>query len=149
MKLNQIPIQLLILQMNLAIMKFTLQILKAHQRLKLQILPVVTVTHLGRLMENVSLFMQSMMKERPGSIHTMNSDGTNRKRLTKAENKWDYGPAWSPDGKQIAFAREYKDTDKISQTEIWIMNSDGSEQTQIKKLSGGAPDFTPDGKNSF
>jgi len=83
------------------------------------------------------------------SIHTMNSDGTNRKRLTHAKNKWDYGPAWSPDGKKIAFAREYKDTDKISQTEIWIMNSDGSEQTQIKTLSGGTPDFTPDGKIVF
>ena len=80
------------------------------------------------------------------SIHTINSDGTNRQRLTHTKNKWDYGPAWSPDGEKIAFAREYKDADKVSQTEIWMMNSDGSEQTQIKSLSGGAPDFTPDGR---
>jgi CubicO group peptidase (beta-lactamase class C family) len=80
------------------------------------------------------------------SIQTMNSDGTNRKRVTHAKNKWDYGPAWSPDEKKIAFAREYKGKDKMSQTEIWMMNSDGSGQTQIKPLSGGAPDFTLDGR---
>ena len=83
------------------------------------------------------------------SIHTINSDGTNRQRLTHAKNKWDYGPAWSPNGKKIAFAREYRDADKVSQTEIWMMNSDGSDQTQIKSLSGGAPDFTPDGRIVF
>ena len=37
------------------------------------------------------------------SIHTMNIDGTNRKRLTHAENKWDNSPTWSPDGGKIAF----------------------------------------------
>lgn len=83
------------------------------------------------------------------SIHTMNIDGANRKRLTHAKNKWDYGPTWSPDGQKIAFARQYKDVDKISQTEIWMMNADGSGQTQIKALSGGSPDFTLDGRIVF
>ncbi|MEW5248032.1 TolB family protein [Microbulbifer sp. 2201CG32-9] len=83
------------------------------------------------------------------SIHTINIDGTNRKRLTHAKNKKDYAPTWSPDGKRIAFAREYRDTEKTLQTEIWIMNSDGSGQTQIKPLSGGAPDFTTDGRIVF
>ena len=80
------------------------------------------------------------------SIHTMHVDGTNRKRLTHAKNKWDYAPKWSADGKKIIFARQYRDTEKNVQTEIWMMNSDGSEQAQIKNLSGGAPDFTPDGR---
>lgn len=79
------------------------------------------------------------------SIHTMNVDGTNWKRLTHAKNKWDYGPDWSPDGKKIVFAREYKDSTGIAHPEIWIMNADGSEQTQIKPLRGGSPFFTPDG----
>ncbi|UCG27058.1 MAG: PD40 domain-containing protein [Bacteroidales bacterium] len=78
------------------------------------------------------------------SIHTMNIDGTNRKRLTFAENKWDNSPTWSPDGTKIVFAREYNDT-----LEIWIMNSDGSELRQIKTLKGGGPCFTPDGKILF
>ncbi len=78
------------------------------------------------------------------SIHTMNYDGTNSKRLTHAKNKWDSAPAWTPDGEKIAFAREYKDPQGIWQAEIWIMNPDGSERTQIKSLRGSNPYFTPD-----
>ncbi len=83
------------------------------------------------------------------SIHTMNIDGTNRKRLTYAKNKWDNAPDWSPDGKKIVFAREYKDSKGVWHPEIWIMNSDGSEQTQIKSLKGSNPYFTPDGSIVF
>lgn len=83
------------------------------------------------------------------SIHTMNSDGSNRKRLTHAENKWDNSPTWSPDGTKILFSREYKDTDKNWQAEIWSMNSDGSELTQLKSLKGGGPFFTQDGRIVF
>ncbi|GAA4278694.1 DUF5050 domain-containing protein [Aquimarina mytili] len=83
------------------------------------------------------------------SIHTMNSDGTNRKRLTRAKDKWDNAPDWSPDGKKIVFAREYKDSEGVWHPEIWIMNSDGSEQTQIKSLKGSNPYFTPDGRIVF
>ena len=80
------------------------------------------------------------------SIHTMNSDGTNRKRLTHAKNKWDSAPNWSPDGKKIVFARAYKDSEGMWRPEIWIMNADGSQQHQIKSLKGNNPYFTSDGK---
>ncbi|MTI29356.1 TolB family protein, partial [Xanthovirga aplysinae] len=69
--------------------------------------------------------------------------------LTHAKNKWDSAPAWTPDGKTIAFARQYKDSEGIWQYEIWIMNSDGSEPTQIKSLKGCGPYFTPDGRIVF
>ena len=83
------------------------------------------------------------------SIHTMNCDGTNRKRLTHVKNKWDNSPAWSPDGTKIAFSREYEDSEKNWQQEVWIMNADGSQQTQIKPIKGGGPYFTPDGRIVF
>ncbi len=83
------------------------------------------------------------------SIHTVNTDGTNWKRLTHADGKWDSSPTWSPDGKKIVFARYYKDSTGLVNDEIWSMNSDGSEQTQIKPLSGGGPCFTPDGRIVF
>lgn len=88
-------------------------------------------------------------KKKTWSIHTMNSDGTNRKRLTHVKNKWDNAPDWSPDGKKIVFAREYQDSKGVWHPEIWIMNSDGSEQTQIKSLKGSNPYFTPDGRIIF
>ncbi|MEO1049368.1 MAG: DUF5050 domain-containing protein [Bacteroidota bacterium] len=80
------------------------------------------------------------------SIHTINSDGTNRKRLTHANSNWDNSPTWSSDGSKIAFARAYKDTAEAWQYEIWIMNSDGTDKQQIKGLEGGGPYFTPDGQ---
>ncbi|WP_459209220.1 TolB family protein [Aquimarina rhabdastrellae] len=83
------------------------------------------------------------------SIHIMNSDGSNKKRLTNAKNKWDSMPSWSPDGKQIVFGREYKDSENVWQYEIWIMDADGSNQRQIKSLCGGGPSFTNDGRLLF
>ncbi len=83
------------------------------------------------------------------SIHTMNSDGTDWKRLTHVKDKWDNSPAWSPDGSKIAFSREYEDSEENWKQEVWIMNSDGSEQTQIKPIKGGGPYFTPDGRIVF
>ena len=83
------------------------------------------------------------------SMHTMNKDGTNRKRLTHEKNKWDSSPTWSPDGKKIAFAREYADSEGNWQEEVWIMNADGSEQTQLKTISGRAPCFMKDGRILF
>ncbi|WP_109853274.1 DUF5050 domain-containing protein [Aquimarina sp. AU58] len=83
------------------------------------------------------------------SIHTMNSDGTNMKRLTHAKNKWDNSPTWSPDGKKIVFARDYQDSEEVWRAELWIMNSNGSDQAQIKPLNGGGPYFTQEGKLVF
>jgi TolB protein len=83
------------------------------------------------------------------SIHTMNRDGTDMKRLTQEKNKWDSSPTWSPDGEKIAFARGYQGAGEDWKAELWIMNSDGSEETQIKALSGGGPYFTQDGKLLF
>ena len=83
------------------------------------------------------------------SIHTMDKDGNNRKRLTHVKNKWDSSPAWSPDGSKIAFGRAYTDSNGDWQEEIWIMNSDGSEQNQIAGIDGGGPYFTKDGRVVF
>ena len=83
------------------------------------------------------------------SMHTMNSDGTDRKRLTHAKNKWDSSPSWSPDGKKIAFAREYSDAEGNWHEEVWIMNADGSDQTQLKSIKGRAPCFMQDGRILF
>jgi len=83
------------------------------------------------------------------SIHTADIDGSNIRRLTNVKQVWDSAPAWSPDGKTIAFAREYKGSNGGWQEEIWLMNADGTEQRQIKALKGRAPEFMPDGRLLF
>lgn len=74
-------------------------------------------------------------------IHVMNADGTGRARLTETPlsvaldaqmkgqtaHQWNNAaPAWSPDGRQIAFV-----TDRTGRWEIWVMNVDGSAQRPL------------------
>ena len=88
-------------------------------------------------------------KRKTWSIHTVDIDGNNLRRVTNLKHVWDSGPAWSPDGKTIAFARTYKDSNGDWQDEIWLMNEDGTEQRQIKALEGQAPEFLQDGRLLF
>jgi len=83
------------------------------------------------------------------SIHTVDIDGNNMRRLTHVKSVWDSAPAWSPDGKTIVFAREYKDVNGDRQEEIWLMKADGTEQRQIKALEGRAAEFIQDGRLIF
>ncbi|CAM1343374.1 DUF5050 domain-containing protein [Tenacibaculum amylolyticum] len=83
------------------------------------------------------------------SIHTINSDGTQKKRITHVKHKLDNMPSWSYDGKKIVFAREYWDKDKVWHSELWTMNADGTEQKQIPSINGGGPRFLPDGRIIF
>ena len=48
----------------------------------------------------------------------MNADGSGATRLTH-NIAGDYGPAWSPDGRRIAF-----DSDRDGDREIYVMNAD-------------------------
>lgn len=86
---------------------------------------------------------------RTWSIHVADIDGSNVKRLTDVKHVWDSAPAWSPDGKTIAFAREYKDANDQWHEEIWLMNPDGTDKRQIKALKGRSPEFMQDGRLLF
>ncbi len=79
----------------------------------------------------------------PGEIYVMNPDGSGQRNLTNSPAS-ETRPAFSPDGKKIAFVRDFKG--------IYLMNPDGSVQTTI--LDGavagfnsisGFPSWSPDG----
>lgn len=50
-------------------------------------------------------------------------------------------PAWSPDGRGIAFS-----SDRDGMENIWIMDRDGSDKRKITSGGGAYPAFSPDGK---
>jgi TolB protein len=76
------------------------------------------------------------------SIHTFDADGENLVRLTRKEGVWDSEPSWSPDGKRIAFTRIFPKENR--REELWMMNSDGSDQHYIG-IEGFASKWLPDG----
>lgn len=88
-------------------------------------------------------------KYKTWSIHTVDVNDNNLHRLTHVKHVWDSSPTWSPDGKSIAFAREYRAEDGKMREEIWLMNADGSNKRQIKVLKGRSPEFMQDGRLLF
>jgi Tol biopolymer transport system component len=71
-------------------------------------------------------------------IYVMNADGTGQTNLTN-EPAWDGYPSWSPDGTKIAFQTDRDSSNGIVILangpdlghEIYVMNSDGSGQTNL------------------
>jgi TolB protein len=59
-------------------------------------------------------------------IFATKPDGSGRANLTRNEKQNDWGPSWSPNGKQIAYCSGMNDS-----YEIFIMNADGSNPRRI------------------
>jgi TolB protein len=66
----------------------------------------------------------------------MNANGSDPTQLTNSQGD-DFGAAWSPDGTQIAFVRDYGAGDRP----VMVMNADGSDQHQL--LPGSWTGFVP------
>jgi hypothetical protein len=69
-------------------------------------------------------------------IYVMNSDGTGQVRLTN-NNILDAHPAWSPDGRRIAFISQRAS----GAYAIFAMNADGSEKVEITPVNYQPPSF--------
>ena len=74
-----------------------------------------------------------------GDIYVMNLNG-NTERIFHTVNQFASSPAWSPDGTKITF--DLNDWD-ISETHIWVMESDGSRPTQLTERSLSATNRSP------
>ena len=71
-------------------------------------------------------------------LYTVNLYGSGLRNLTR-DPAFDGFPAWSPDGRKIAFVR-HRHTDGV-----WIMSADGSDQRMLAR-NGGSPAWSFDGR---
>jgi Tol biopolymer transport system component len=78
------------------------------------------------------------------SIYTMRSDGTQRRRLTGTGNWTDTNPAWSRDGKRIAFGRYDR-----SGWRVMVVTADGRSVRAVtgRRALAEAPTWSPDGRS--
>jgi AraC family transcriptional regulator, transcriptional activator FtrA len=79
-------------------------------------------------------------------IWTMLPDGSGARQLGSMTDAYDIQPAWSPDGRTIAFQR----TTASIAGDLWLMNADGSNERALLPLglSGSqlSPQWSPDGR---
>jgi TolB protein len=84
-----------------------------------------------------------------GEIFTMDPDGTHERVLRGTTTLWVSDPAWSPDGKKIAFSGTRETSNGSWRTEIYIIDRDGDRLTRLthsQPYGDYAPAWSPDGK---
>ena len=80
-------------------------------------------------------------------LFTIRANGTGRHQITHLRDSDAIGPEWSPDGRQIAFARDYGVGTRREHLDIVKVNADGSalRAMGLKGLNGW-PTWSPDGR---
>ena len=81
-------------------------------------------------------------------IWTMNTDGTNKRQVTKL-NAASFAPFFTPDGKRIIFCTNYFAEDERKRNfDLAMINVDGTglERVTYNETFDGFPMFSPDGK---
>jgi Tol biopolymer transport system component len=79
-------------------------------------------------------------------VYVMDADGSRQHNLSNSPHLDTY-PAWSPDGKWLAFTRFQRVPTGFEGSDVWVMNAKGRKQRQLTfGGSSGQPAWSPDGR---
>ncbi len=86
------------------------------------------------------------------AIWVMDADGSDQSPLTNqvGTDNVDSRPTWSPDGTKIAFNSDRDSTPELGIDDIWVMDADGGNETNLTNTldpadAEGKPAWSPDG----
>jgi Tol biopolymer transport system component len=83
-------------------------------------------------------------------LYVMNADGTNETRLTNTSELYAkvlaFSPVWSPDGKRIAYLRSIDVASGRSDSDIYVINADGSNPSSLTTVQQSTIAWSPDGE---
>lgn len=84
---------------------------------------------------------------RPTHLFVVPAEGGEARQLTTGDAS-ETGPAWSPDGSMIAFARTRTGPREAHWSDIWTMNAQGEHLHQVTSRcpSSTSPAWSPDGR---
>jgi WD40 repeat protein len=68
-------------------------------------------------------------------VVVMNADGSGSHRVTP-RNEYAFEPAWSPDGRLLAYVRQ----DELGRRELWAVRSDGNGRRRLTRAYPNGPD---------
>jgi len=93
--------------------------------------------------------VDDLVTQNQTDIFLMNATGGNRVNITDNPNRADREPAWSPDGSRFAFRRLNRS--ESTGYDLWVMNSDGSDPTELLALPEAQifPVWLPDDRILF
>jgi len=100
----------------------------------------------GKVLAFASYEEEEQSKSKINYIYTIPVEGGTAKRLTEAMATQ---PAFSPDGKKIAYIKRYLLEPGKTQTDVWVMPASGGSPVQVSDCPSGrarSPVWSPDGK---